>query len=67
MVMVCAVAWCKKKQDTKSVHPETKETRRGKSTHVQFGVTVNIDGYKRGRSKDDLADISVLFFLYGGT
>ena len=50
MVMVCAVAWCKKKQDTKSVHPKTKETRRGKSTHVQFGVTVNIDGYKRGRT-----------------
>ena len=50
MVMVCAVVWCKKKQDTKSVHRETKETRRGKSTHVQFGVTVNIDGYKRGRT-----------------
>ena len=30
--------------------PETKETRRGKSTHVQLGVTVNIDGYKRGRT-----------------
>ena len=50
MVMVCAVTWCKKKQDTQSVHPETKETRRGKSTHVQFVVTVNIDGYKRGRT-----------------
>ena len=41
------VAWCK---DTKSVHPETKETMRRKSTHVQFGVTVNIDGNKRGRT-----------------
>ena len=50
MVMVCAVEWCAKKQDTKSVHPETKETRRGKSTHVQYGVTLNIDGYKRGKT-----------------
>ena len=50
MVMVCALAWCKKKQDTIPVHPETKETRRGKSTHLKFGVTVNIDGYKRGKT-----------------
>ena len=50
MVMVCAVAWYKKKQDTKSVHPEIKETRRGKSTHVQFGVIVNIDEYKRRKT-----------------
>ena len=50
MVKVCAVAWFKKKQDTISVHPETKETRRGKSKHVQFGVTVIIDEFKRGRT-----------------
>ena len=62
MVKVCAVAWCKKKQDTKSVHPETSETRIGKSTHVQFGVTDNNGGVQKG--KDDLADISVIFFLY---
>ena len=63
MVMVCAVAWCKKKQDTKSVHPETKETKeREKYTCTIWG---NCEHWWVQKGKDDLADISVIFFLYG--
>ena len=64
MVMVCDVAWCKMKQDTKFLHPET-ETRRGKSTQYTCTIWGNCEHWWVQKGKDDLADISVIFFLYG--
>ena len=63
MVKVCAVAWCKKKLDTKSVRPKTKETmEREEYTCTIWG---NCEHWWVQKGKDDLADISVFFFLYG--